>query len=120
GLAAAVTDLPEQLQRLLVVGGSLVMVALPMADLAQSGQRPGLRVFVAGLAGEGQRSGVEIAGLSGLAGGQQGFPGTVECLGLAIAVADLPEQLQRLLIAAALLLARHLAVPDPDQPGHSP
>ena len=86
----------------------------------QPGERTGLRALVTGLAGEGERIAVQIASASGLAGGEQGFPGAVECLGFAVAVADLPEQFQGLLVRDGRLVDKALAVPDLAQPGQRP
>src|ERR1700733_12360198 len=79
---------------------------------SQAAVGAGLLVTVAGLAGQGERGGVAGAGLLVLAGGQQGFPGTVECLGLAAAVTYLPEQLQRLLVVGGSLVMVALPMAD--------
>jgi hypothetical protein len=109
-LAAAVADFLVERQRLLVVSGGLVMVPLLVADLAESAESAGLFPRVAGSTGEGERSGEAVAGLGVLAGGEQGFPGVVDCRGLELAVADLLVQSQGLALVGQRLVMLALPV----------
>src|SRR6516165_2086800 len=80
----------------------------------------GLLVAVAGAAGQGERGGVLVAGLAGLAGGQQGLPGAVERVGFPVAVTNLLAQGQRLLVVTGGLGVVALPVVDRTQAGQRP
>jgi hypothetical protein len=75
--------------------------------------RAGLLVAVTDPAGQGERGCVAHVSLAGLAGGQQGFAGPIECLGLPARVASIPEDGRRALVmlgrmAVLAPLAAHL------------
>src|SRR5690242_8516455 len=94
GMAAAVADFLVESQRLLMVSGGLVMVPLLVADLSEPAESAALFPRVAGLAGEGERSGEAVAGLGVLADGEQRFPSVVDCRDLELAVTELLVQSQ--------------------------
>src|ERR1700761_7713856 len=96
------------------------MAAPPPAELAESGQCPGLLLFVAGLTSKGERGVEEDTGLARLAGGEQGFPGGVERFGFNIAITVLPEDFQRSLVIADRVLTAAPPALDPAEPGQGP
>src|SRR5215469_692751 len=69
GFPAPVADLPVERQRFLLVAGRLIMMAEPVADVAEPHQGTCLLAFAAGPLGERQRAVVEGAGPVMLAGG---------------------------------------------------
>jgi DNA-binding CsgD family transcriptional regulator len=115
GAAAVVAYALVKHQGLLVVSGGLVIVALPVTDLAKPVESAGLFPLVAGLAGSGERGGEAVLGSGVLAGGQQGFPGVVEGCGLCVALAELLEQSQRLMLMAHGLVVLAQPVVHPAQ-----
>jgi len=96
----------------LAVLAGFISLAGGMAGFGQAVVGAGLLVAVAGPAGEGERGGVPVAGLSGPARGQQGLPRPVERLGLPARVADLPVGGEGLLVVAAGLVKVPLLAKD--------
>lgn len=88
----------------------LAGIAGGVASFGQAPLGAGLLVAVAGAAGQGERSGVPVVCLAGLAGGQQGFPRPVERLGFPAGVADVLVQGQGLLTVTGGLTVKALTV----------
>jgi hypothetical protein len=75
-----------------LVLGCAAGITESLAGGGQAVMGAGLLVEVPAAASKGERSGEAVLGPGWLAGGEQGCPGTVERLGLAAAVADVPQQ----------------------------
>ena len=105
------------IQGVLPVLASLVRLTEGLAGAGQALVGTGLLVTIAGPACEGERHGVAVAGLGGLADCQQGLPVAVERIGFPAAVADLPVDIKRLLVLADGLVIVALPLVDLAEPG---